>query len=138
MDEMNETKMSPEEKEELRASLACPDIRPQPFDVTFDAWLHRLKLWGKVNIEHYDPDLKVKARINIERFLDKISDDNLNRMFGRWHTERLDFNKVQFYREFLGLNGKQVRETFTIWIELKPELKKASGDWWKFWRWNKQ
>lgn len=117
--------LSPEEVERLRSQIAHPDVGPCDFDVTFDGWMARIELWGKVKIVHDDPEFKSKKEISKDAFLKKVSDKSLYKTMGKFTIERLDVNKVVLYRDYLGIDGKKYRESFLVTVDLKPELKKA-------------
>jgi hypothetical protein len=109
----------------VKRQLSVPDMRPQAFDVTIDGWMARIELWGKIKIRHEDPENRVKEDISQAKFLQRLTDTNLLKMFGTWKIEEFAINKVQIYRDYIGMDGKQYRESFVVEIELKDELKKA-------------
>jgi hypothetical protein len=117
--------LDPATMAQLKKELATPDIRPQTFDVSVEGWFARLELWGKVKIKHSDPENRVKEEITKSQLLRILSDDNLLKMFGKWHVEDISINKVSIYRDYIGMDGRQYREEFVVDIELKDELKKA-------------
>jgi len=111
---------------QMRKEIAEPDVGPCEFDVTFEAWLQRISLWGKVNIFWTDPENKIrKKRVNKSQFLSRVTDDNMLRMFGRWKVYRTAINKVEWERSYIGIDNKRYTEKFDIIVDLKPELRKA-------------
>jgi len=118
-------KMTPEEKERMRAELTSPDMRPQPFDVSLDGWLLRIELWGKVSYMHIDPENRIKDKVSKNQFMDRMSDQNLLKMFGIWHIEELAINKIKIYRKYVGMDAKEYTEEFIVSIDLRDELKPA-------------
>jgi hypothetical protein len=109
---------------QLRAELAVPEILPCTFDVTIPGWLERIRHWGKVKIWHKDPEKHIlKRRVNSRQFVDRLSDDSLNRMFGKWTIDKKGLNKVEFHRDYIGASGKHFTELFYIQVELKKELR---------------
>lgn len=118
--------LSPQELERMRQIVATPDIRPCDFDRTFDGWMGRIELWGKVVITHTDPEFNVRNKsMTVQQFLDKISKLDVNKTMGKFDIDRKDINKVELYREYVGINNQKYRESFMITVDLKPELKKA-------------
>ena len=117
--------LSKSEVNRIKSQLGSPDIRPQSFDVTFEAWLKRISLWGKINIEHNDPELRRKKKINQSQFIRLATDDQLLKMLGQWDIERKDINKVELFREYIGIDGKKKKESFLVTVDLNPEIKKA-------------
>jgi len=118
-------KMTPEEKESMRHELTTPDMRPQPFDVSLDGWLDRIELWGKVSYMHIDPENKVKDKVSRNQFMGRMADQNLLKMFGTWHIEELNINKIKIYRKYVGMDAKDYTEEFIVSIDLRDELKPA-------------
>jgi hypothetical protein len=110
---------------EIRKNLSVPDMRPGLFDVTIEAWLKRISLWGSVEIEHYDPELKRKRKLSTREFIRKVTEPNFMKEFGKWSIDEIDVNKIVIYRDYVGLNGKKYREKFFVTIDLKKELKQA-------------
>lgn len=117
--------LSPSEVARIKAKVGSADIRPGNFDYTLEAWLKRISLWGKINIEHHDPELKRKKKINQSQFIRLATDDQLLKMLGQWDIDRKDVNKVELFREYVGIDGKKKKESFLITVDLNPEIKKA-------------
>jgi len=115
-----------DDRDRISSSFAPTDIRPQEFDRTWENWLKRLKLWGKLNIEHVEPIMggKKRWRLSEKDFIDALTNDDLMKMFGDFTIVRTDINKLEIYRDFLW-NGKKMREIFYVWIDLDDEMKKA-------------
>jgi len=112
------------EIEKMREELATPEILPCLFDVTIPGWLARIELWGKVEIYHKDPEnFWGKKKVTKKQFLDKISDDNLNKMFGRWSIKKNGLTKCTFYRDYIDVKGRHRKEQFIIKVKLRPELR---------------
>lgn len=108
-----------------RQELSVPDMKPQAFDISVEGWVARIELWGKLKVKHIDPESRTKENINKTTFIRRLADDNLNKMFGKWQIENIAINKLEIYRDYIGINGRQYRERFIMEIDLKPELKKA-------------
>jgi hypothetical protein len=118
-------KLTPEQLAREREELATPDVRPCDFDVTFEGWMDRISLWGKIHIKHIDPEFKFRGEVSTEKFLRKIADDSyMVKAFGKWDLERTAFNKVKMWRGYVGLDGKQYTEEFLIEVELRPDWNK--------------
>jgi len=125
-EETQEHHLTERELEAMRAAVAVPDVRPCDFDITFNGWMARISLWGKVNIVYNDPEFKVKKTITVEQFLSKMDNPDVARD-GKFDVDRKDVNKVELFREYTGMRGKAYRESFMVTVDLKPELKKALG-----------
>jgi len=109
---------------QLRAELAVPEILPCTFDVTIPGWLERIGYWGKVRIWHKDPERRrMKQKVTSRQFVDRLSDDSVNRMFGKWTIDKKGLSKVEFHRDYIGASGKHFTEVFYINVELKKELR---------------
>ena len=110
-----------------RKELSVPDLRPAQFDITFEAWLRRIGYWGRVKIEHIDPEVsgRRKKKVSQREFINRVSDPELNRIFGTWSINQPDFHIVWIERDYLGLNGKKYKEKFIVTVDLRPDIKKA-------------
>ena len=109
---------------QLRAELAVPEILPCTFDVTIPGWLERIRHWGKIRIWHKDPERHyLKQKVSPGQFVDRLSDDSVNRMFGKWTIDKKGLNKVEFHRDYIGANGRHYTEKFYIDVELRKELR---------------
>ena len=117
--------LSKEDTEILRKQLAYPDIRPCVFDETFEAWLYRIGLWGKIEITYNDPEYKIKNRvITQDKFIKKVGNPDVNRILGQWSMDRKNVTKMEMFREYVGMDGKKYRESFIIEVTLNPGLRK--------------
>ena len=115
-------------EEELKTMLAYPDMMPCDFDQTFEAWLYRISLWGKINIVMEDPENGVKSRdITNDQFLSIIGDKEDNKAFGTWHANQISVNKIEFYRKYMAFNGRYYTKKLIVDVSLNANLKKAVG-----------
>jgi hypothetical protein len=109
---------------QLKKELATPEILPCSFDVTIPGWLERIKLWGKITIKHEDPENHRGARkVTIAKFLDKISNEELTRMLGKWHIDKTGLTSVEFVRDYHDSSGSYRTEKFLIDVKLKRSLR---------------
>lgn len=116
--------LSADEIEQMRAELSVPEILPCTFDVTVPGWLERIKTWGQITIKHEDPENHWgKRTVTINKFLDGITNDDLNRMLGKFHIVKHGLTSCSFDREYVGKNGKKYKERFIIDVKLKKELR---------------
>jgi len=116
--------MSASEIQQLDAELMTPEILPCTFDVTIPGWLARIKLWGKVKIRHQDPEnFWGKRKVTIDKFLEKISNQELTRMLGKWSFVKQGLTSVTCERDYQTQKGKWVTETFFIDVDLRKELR---------------
>jgi len=112
------------EMNRMRAQVATPEIRPCDFDVTIPGWLWRIEQWGQVRIHHKDPEnFRGKKKVTKKQFLDRISDETLTKMLGRWQIVRRGLTKCEFQREYIGFNDRKYTEHFIIDVKLKKELR---------------
>jgi hypothetical protein len=128
LENVNEHKLSEaltvKQMNQMRAELATPEVRPCDFDVTFEAWIMRLELWGQVTYYHKDPEHSWgKKKITKSEFLKKVTDDRLNKMFGIWDTKRKGLTTCILMRDYLAPNGKHYKEQFVIDVKLRKELR---------------
>lgn len=109
----------------MKCELAHPDPRPAVFDVTFQAWFHRLELmWGKVTITYKDPEKFLTRKVSQAEYIKIITEPCPFKTLGQWHIESPTITRVIVTRDYLNAKGKVKTQKFTIDIELKPELKK--------------
>lgn len=115
--------LSQTEFKKIGDELSTPDVRPCVFDKTFQAWLYRIGLWGKVKITHNDPEFKIKGEeVTQDAFIKKVMNPDLLKVFGQWDLEQPAFDTVILFREYKGLGGKKYREEFVVKVDIKPEL----------------
>jgi len=116
--------LSASQIKQLRSELATPEILPCTFDVTIPGWLERIRHWGKITIKHKDPEKSRWAhKVTPAQFVDRLADDALNKMFGKWSIEKKSMTKVEFHRDFIATNNKHMVEVFTVEVDLKKELR---------------
>lgn len=116
--------LSASDIKQLRAELAEPEILPCTFDVTIPGWLERIRHWGTVKIWHKDPEHHLlKRRVTTQQFIARLNDDSVNRMFGRWSVDKKGLTKVEFHRDYIGVNGKPYTEKFYVDVDLRKELR---------------
>jgi len=116
--------LSPSDVKKLRDELADPEILPCSFDVTIPGWFARIGNWGKVTIQHKDPEnFKGKRRVTPQQMDRRLGDVGVNKMFGRWSVEKKGLTKVVFYRDYIGVNDRHYTEQFIVSVKLKKELR---------------
>jgi len=111
----------------LKSQFATPDMRPNNFDVTFEAWLHRISTWGKTKIIAVDPEFRSKKEVTANQMISRMTDSNLLRTFGTFGIDQKSFNKVILFRKYKGMNGKNYKEEFIVTNDLskiKSRMKK--------------
>ena len=120
-------KISPEEKKRIQTMLALPDARPAAGDRTFEAWLYRISLWGKIKIKHNNPDEKIRnASLSYDQFLDLIDDQRRTAIYGKWQITYPKIDLVKFSRKFYSfLLSKEIVEEIIVEIDLRENLKKV-------------
>lgn len=103
--------------DELRTILAQPEVMPCDFDRTYDFWIRRISLWGKLKIEYTDNYgwFCPKRPITPEDLLNFLSEDNVQN-FGEWYPEKLGYKSLIF---------KRGKERIWVDIDLKPEIKRG-------------
>lgn len=118
-----EEALTASEIKKMRAEISTPEILPCTFDVTILGWLSRIKIWGKLVIHHKDPEnFRGSKKVTEAQFLDRISDPELTKMFGKWHIEKKGLTEVEFLRDYCDKDGKMRTESFHIEVELRKEL----------------
>jgi hypothetical protein len=111
--------LDPEKLAKMKSEFATPDMRPNNFDMTFEAWLTRIGTWGKTTITHNDPEFKTKNRkVTPREMIRKASDPTLIKAFGQFNIEQPDFNKVILVRKYKGMDGRIYREEFIVTNDL--------------------
>ena len=111
-------KLTPEDRERIDAKLASTDMRPNNFDVTFEAWLTRIGTWGTVKIVYINPEFKEKNEVAGEQMIRKINNPKELETLGPFGIDQHDFNKVILFRDYIGMNGKKIREQFIVTNDL--------------------
>jgi len=120
---LNET-LTKAEADRMREELATPEILPCPFDVSIPGWLARIKLWGEVMIYHKDPEnFRGKRKVTKKQFIDRLLQDDLNKMLGKWSIKKNGLTKCTFYRDYIDKKGRRRTEKFIIKVKLRPELR---------------
>lgn len=105
--------------------LQHADPRPCTFDANVEAWLYRIGTWGRLKFKHRDTMFgKSWKTITKSKFIKKLLDPEMLRLFGEFGIDLEAVNKVRVYREYQDLNNRRQVEEFLIEIILKPSLKK--------------
>lgn len=122
---LKNVRLSDAEKQRIDQLLAIPDARPSTGDQTFEAWLLRISIWGKIKITHNNPDEKIRnASMNYDQFLDYIDDQRRGAIYGKWAIEYPKIELVKFVRKFYSFNvGKEVVEEIIVEIDLRDDLR---------------
>jgi hypothetical protein len=108
----------------MRDELSTPEVLPCVFDVTIPGWMARIELWGRISIVHKDPETFCgKRNVTKKQFIDRISDESLTKMLGKWSIKKNGMTSVTFVRDYVGLDGKHYKEELIIDVDLKPELR---------------
>lgn len=116
--------LTKEEENRIRSELAVPEILPCTFDVTVPGWFARIELWGRIEIIHRDPEtFRGKRKVTRKQFIDRISNDEITRMLGRWEIKKNNTTSVTFYRGYIGIDGRKYTEEFIISVRLRKELR---------------
>lgn len=116
--------LSAAEIERMRGELSEPEIRPCDFDLTLDGWLARIETWGKVTIQHKDPEnFWGKKKITIRQFLDRMQTDHLNKILGQWSIKKNGLTKCTFTRDYIGVDNRHYIEKFIVDVKLRKELR---------------
>jgi len=119
-----EEALAPGEIKHMRDQLATPEICPMDFDVTILGWLARIELWGKLTYYHKDPEnFRGKKKITKRQFVDRISDESLNRMVGKWTIKKNNPTKCTLRRDYIGTTGRHFIEEFVVDVKLRKELR---------------
>ena len=117
--------VSDRDKARIDALLARPSAVPYDDEGTYECWLLRISLWGKITITHKNPEDRTNRKLSNSQFIDYISNTEYNAMYGTWTVEEDGINRVRFHRTFFGIGGKNVTEEIIVDINLRSDLKKA-------------
>jgi len=98
--------------------LATPDPRPLRSEQTVFDWLDRIEMWGKVTYYYKAPGNLLKKKVNRNQFIDKLTDEELNKLFGRWQIKKKGLTKVEIRREYVDVLGKKQKEKFIVDIKV--------------------
>lgn len=110
---------------EVREGLGSPDIRPQADDFTIPGWLERIENWGTITYYHKNPEeFRGKKKVTKKQFIDRITDEELNKMFGRWEPpKRKGLTKCVTQRKYVSFTGRKYAELFIVDVKLRKELR---------------
>lgn len=112
------------EMDVMRDQIATPEILPCDFDMTIPGWLARIEFWGKITFRQKDPEsFWGWKKVSEKQFLDRISDEGLNKLFGQWSIKKNNVTKVTFHRDYIDRNNRHRQERFEISVKLKPKLR---------------
>lgn len=125
--------MLKEADEQRKLHLKSAEIIPHGMDMTFEAWLHRLELWGRLNYFYKKPTTTFGAifsgreKLTKSKFLEYLFNDESIYAFlgGKWRVVKDALNKMHFERDFVDIDGKKKKECLFVEIDLKPELRSA-------------
>jgi hypothetical protein len=110
------------EKAEIKRRLAYPDMRPQAFDQTMEAWMYRISMWGDIIITSTNPeDNTNNKKIEAREFFKLFGEDKGE----EWQLNQLATNKLVFYRKYISYNGKWYKQELGVEIRLKSSLRQA-------------
>jgi len=124
-EQLGKPTLSDDDKKLIERMLACPDARPGQWDLTLDAWLLRISLWGKIKITHNNPDAKIRnASMPYDQLVDYADDQRRNAEYGKFSIENPKINSVRFVRSFNSQeSGEMVTEEIIVEIDLSEEQK---------------
>ena len=106
-----------------------PSILPNKFDLDWNGWFRRISNWGTVKILHVDPENKKRGDITKSEFIRLMSTSDMLKVYGKFRTEIIKIHRMEFIRDYVGIDGKQYKEIFQINVDLKPELRKGLHFW---------
>ena len=107
--------------------LATPTVLPCYFDKTFETWLKRLELWGKLRFYYVDPYTKRKKSITKAQFLSDMQNTPLKQAVGDLEFRELHVHSLEIKRTFVDIDGVERVEKYIIEIDLKKELRLSFG-----------
>lgn len=114
--------LSDQELGYYRKVLTIPCPKPTDVDVTMEAYLYRISLWGPLTITHINPESKVNHKFTPENFLKYLDNQSLNAAYGLWTVEEVGIDRVRFFREYWGIDERNNVEEIFIDIKIKPSL----------------
>lgn len=109
--------------DDLRLLLMQPEVLPCDFDKTFEAWLYRIGIWGKINFIYRD-NFK-KRRLTEKEFLTMMADNSELDESDPWDVIKKGYKTVLFRRSYRDQKGKRHKESILVDIDLKPSIKKS-------------
>ena len=120
-----EDQASEEEKRLTDLKLSYPDLRPQDFDGSLEAWLVRVSIWGTIKITHKNPEDNINKPMSEDHFLAYIDNQDRNAVYGVFQVDTPKINQITYSRKFWAITGKEVTEEIIVDVDLKPNLKNA-------------
>jgi len=121
------------ERYTIKKHLESAEIMPHGIDMAYspERWFIRLEAWGKINLYYKEPTTGIgriftgRKKITQDQFLKKLTNINLNRLFGTWTAVKAGDTKMFFERDFIDIDQKRKKEFLYVEIDLRPELKNA-------------
>lgn len=104
--------------------LATPTVLPCYFDRTFEAWLTRLEMWGKLKFSYVDPYTRRKSTITKAKFLSDMQNIPLKQAMDVFEfREGRHIHSLEIRRTFIDIDGVERVEKYIIEIDLRKELR---------------
>lgn len=114
-------------KKEIEANIKSFNVMPNVTDVSFESWILRLSLYGKISYHYRNTEKRENGDTNFNKFMDVMDRDHVLKTLGEWDVEKTAPDTVVFYKEFWGMDGKSHEEEFVVSVKFRPEVKKILG-----------
>jgi hypothetical protein len=94
-------------------------LQPCASDPTLEFWVYRVQYWYKnIRVTHIDPLFDEKRVITLEKMLEILEEEDLNKRLGKFGVEPVRAEKCILYREYAGVDEKgkdtKYKEEFII------------------------
>lgn len=117
--------IDPERKREVEENIKSLDVKPNLTDVSFEAWIMRISLYGKLTFAYRNTDTGEDGVVEMNTFLDRTESDHRAGTLGDWDVKKTHSNMVSFTRVFEGHRGDECEEEFLVAVMIRPELVEA-------------
>lgn len=113
-----------DKRKDIEDNIKSFDVMPNLTDVSFESWILRLSLYGRVHYHYKNTDTKVNKKSDFNEFMDVMDKDYVAKALSSWDVDKPKPDTVVFNKQFWGKDGKAQEEEFVVRVEFRPEVKR--------------